>query len=106
MCYDASMSSSAEQLLIWESTVTQAGDGRAVVTAQKPLYRMSVQQAAKVLQCHTQTVCKAYRAGLISGWKPGSVATRRDGRRSNASIVLDAGSVLAYKASRSQHGIF
>jgi hypothetical protein len=94
------------QLLIWESTVTPAGDGRAVVTAQKPLYRMSVKQAAKVLQCGEQTVCKAFRAGLISGWKPGSVATRKDGRKSNAAIVLDAGSVLKYKESRTQCGAF
>jgi len=100
------MNEPAQQLLIWESTVTPAGDGRAVVTAQKPLYRMTVAQAAKVLQCGKQTVCKAYRAQLISGWKPGSVATRKDGRQSNASIVLDAGSVLRYKESRSQCGVF
>lgn len=97
----------ATQLLIWESTVTtQAGDGRAVVTAQKPLFRMSVKQAARILQCGEQTVCKAFRRGLISGWKPGAMAKRRDGRQSNAALVLDAGSVLAYKESVTQRGVF
>jgi hypothetical protein len=100
------MNAPTEQLLIWESTVTAAGDGRAVVTAQKPLYRMSVKQAARVLQCSTWTISKLYRTGMISGWKPGQVATRRDGRKSNACIVLDAGSVLKYKESVSQRGVF
>jgi hypothetical protein len=94
------------ELLVWESVVTPAGEGRAVVTAQKPLYRMSIKQAAKVLQVSEQIVCKAYRAGLISGWKPGAIKQRKDGRKSNAAIVLDAGSVLRYKESRSQRGVF
>ena len=94
------------QLLIWESEVTPAGDGRAVVTARKPLYRMTAKEAAKVLNCSEWVVTKAYRAGLISGWKPGAIKTRKDGRGSNAALVLDAGSVLAYKESRTQRGVF
>lgn len=94
------------QLLIWESEVTPAGDGRAVVTARKPLYRMSVRQAARLLGCSEWVVAKAYRHGRISGWKPGAIATRRDGRKSNAALVLDAASVLAYKESVTQRGVF
>jgi excisionase family DNA binding protein len=91
------------QLLIWESDVihdtTPAGESRATVVARKPLSRMSVKQAAKLLGCSCFTVRKAFRAGMITGWKPGAVAVRKDGRTSNAALVLDAGSVLAYKES-------
>jgi len=96
----------AQQLLIWDTEVTAAGDGRAVVTARRPLYRLSVKQASKMLGCSEWTVSKLFRAGLISGWKPGQLATRRDGRRSNAALVLDAGSVLAYKESVTRRGVF
>jgi hypothetical protein len=94
------------QLLVWESEVTAAGDGRAVVTARRPLYRMSVKQAAKMLCCQPDAVTKAFRHGLITGWKPGAIQQRRDGRKSNAALVLDAGSVLAYKESVTQRGVF
>jgi hypothetical protein len=94
------------QLLVWESEVTPAGEGRAVVTARKPLYRMTVRQAAKVLNCSEWVVSKAFRHGKISGWKPGAIQQRRDGRKSNAALVLDAGSVLAYKESVTQRGVF
>jgi hypothetical protein len=94
------------QLLIWESEITQSGEGRAVVTARKPLSRMSVSQAAKLLGCGKGAVWRAYRAGLITGWKPGALAQRKDGRASNAALVLDAGSVLAYKESVTRRGVF
>ena len=98
------------QLLIWESDVihdtTAAGEFRAVVVARKPLHRMDVRQAAKLLGCTQFTVRKAFRAGKISGWKPGAVTTRKDGRTSNAALVLDAGSVLAYKESVTQRGSY
>ncbi|MCU0752743.1 MAG: hypothetical protein MUC40_06905 [Akkermansiaceae bacterium] len=94
------------QLLVWESEITAAGDGRAVVTARKPLSRMSVEQAAKLLGCSKDNVWRAFRAGLITGWKPGARTSRRDGRQSNAALVLDAGSVLEYKKSVTQHGMY
>ena len=95
------------QLLIWESNiVTAAGENRAVVTAQRPLFRMSVKQAARVMQCSEGVITKAFRSGKLTGWKPGEIAKRTDGKRSNASIVLDAGSVLAYKESVTQRGVF
>ncbi|MGL4398826.1 MAG: excisionase family DNA-binding protein [Luteolibacter sp.] len=96
--------------LFWESEVihetTPAGESRATVVARRPLSRMSVKQAAKLLGCTAYTVRKAFRSGRISGWKPGAVSTRKDGRTSNAALVLDAGSVLAYKQSVTQRGEF
>jgi hypothetical protein len=93
-------------LAIWETEITPAGENRAVVTARKPLHRLSSSQAAKLLGCTEWTVRKLYRLGLISGWKPGAARKRKDGRESNASLVLDAESVLKYKASVSQRGAF
>lgn len=93
-------------LCIWETEVTPAGEGRAVVTARKPLHRLSVAQAAKMLGCSKDGVWRAWRAGLITGWKPGARTKRKDGRSSNAALVLDAGSVLAYKESVTQKGMF
>lgn len=98
----------AEQLTlcIWETEVQPAGENRAVVIARKPLSRMSSRQAAKLLGCSEWTVRKLYRIGLLSGWKPGAARLRRDGRASNAALVLDAESVLRYKQSVSQCGAF
>jgi len=92
-------------LCIWESEITPAGDGRAVITARKPLSRMSTKQAAKLLGCTEWTVRKLFRLGLITGWKPGAARKRRDGRDSNAALVLDAGSVLTYKERVTQRGV-
>jgi hypothetical protein len=93
-------------LCIWESEITPAGDGRAVITARKPLHRMSSSQAAKMLGCTEWTVRKLYRLGLLSGWKPGAARQRGDGRASNAALVLDAGSILKYKESVTRRGMF
>lgn len=109
VCYDAGMDTPAPrqmQFLIWETEVTPAGDGRAVVTARKPLHRMTTRQAAKVLVCSEWTVRKLYRLGLLSGWKPGAARQRHDGQASNASLVLDAESVLRYKQAVSQSGVY
>jgi hypothetical protein len=94
------------QLLIWDTEITPAGEGRATVTARKPLSRMSVAQAAKLLGCSAWTVGRLYRCGLLGGWKPGQAAVRSDGRASNAALVLDAASVLHYKESVTQRGVF
>lgn len=98
----------AEQLTlcIWDTEVTRAADNSVTLTARKPLHRMSTKQAARLLGCTEWTVQKLYREGLLSGWKPGAVRTRSDGQRSNAKMVLDAGSVLLYKQSVSQRGVF
>lgn len=88
-----------EQLLIWSSEVIREKDGAARVVARKPLFRMSIAQAAQVLGCPRDTVERLYRNGLIGGWKPGEDprTTRKDGRASNAKVVLDAGDVLRHK---------
>jgi hypothetical protein len=93
-------------LFVWETEVERAGDGRAVLTARKPLSRLSTGQAAKILGCTEWTVRKLFRLGILSGWKPGAARARKDGRPSNAALVLDAESVLRYKASVSQRGEF
>jgi hypothetical protein len=98
----------AEQLTlcIWETEIQAAGENRAVVVARKPLSRVSSAQAARILGCSEWTVRKLYRLGLLSGWKPGAARQRKDGRQSNASLLLDAESVLRYKQSVSQNGTF
>lgn len=106
MWYAGGMQEEPKQLLIWESEVTSTSEGQAVVTARKPLFRMSVKQAAKLLGCSTRVVSKAFRCGKLSGWKPGAVAVRKDGRASNASLVLDAESVLRYKESVTERGVY
>lgn len=93
-------------LCIWETEIQPAGENRAVVVARKPLHRLSVGQAAKMLGCGKDAVWRAFRAGLITGWKPGARSVRRDGRKSNAALVLDAESVMRYKESVTQRGIF
>ncbi len=92
-------------VLAWNTTVTKSGDGRAIVTAQTPLGDLSVAQAAKILGCTSYTVRRAFRAGLITGSKPGAIHKRSDGRESNAALVLDAQSVLNYKESVTQRGM-
>ena len=93
-------------LLVWDSEVTRHADGAVTLTPRKPLSRMSPKQAASLLGCTTWTVTRLYREGILSGWKPGSIAKRKDGRASNACIVLDAGSVLAYKEKSRSQGVF
>lgn len=93
-------------LCIWETEIQPAGENRAVVVARKPLHRLSSGQAAKMLGCSEWTVRKLYRHGLLSGWKPGAAAKRSDGRGSNACLVLDAESVMRYKQSVSQAGVY
>ena len=94
------------QLLIWDSEVTREADGVAKVVARKPLFRMSIAQAAKLLGCPRDTVERLYRDGVIGGWKPGEnpKKKRKDGRGSNAKVVLDAESVLRHKAAVTRRG--
>lgn len=89
-------------LLVWESEVIPAGENAARVVARKPLSRMSVAQAARVLGCSEWTVRKLYRVGALRGYKPGAAMERRDGRASNASLMIDAESVLLHKSETSR----
>jgi len=93
------------EVLAWNTMVTKAEDGRAIVTAQTPIRDLSVAQAAKILGCTPRTVRRAFRAGLITGSKPGAVHRRSDGRESNATLVLDAASVLNYKELITRRGV-
>ncbi len=88
------------QLFVWESEVTQAGDGRVVITARKPLSHMSRRQAAKVLGCSQQVITDLFRNKQLVGYKPGGWRVRKDGKASNAKLRLCSESVLRYKAAR------
>lgn len=89
----------AEQLhlLIWESEILPAGEGRVTVVARRPLSHMSRKQAAKVLGVSEWTVSDLFKLRLLDGYKPGARVKRRDGKASNAALRLDSGSVLLYK---------
>ena len=67
---------------------------------------MTLDKAGEVLGMKGHEVRRLYKAGIIAGSKPGAIATRRDGRANNARIVLDAGSVLAYKAAITREAMF
>ena len=96
----------AEQLhlLVWESDVTPAGDGKVTLTARRPLSHMNRKQAAKILGVSEWTISDLYRLGLLDGYKPGARRKRTDGKASNAALRLDSQSVLEYKAAREAEG--
>lgn len=88
-----------EQLaLIWDSEIVKDGSGVVRLVAKTPLQDLSVKQAAKILKTSRFNVRKLYRLGLLKGCKPGAAIRRKDKRASNAALVLDSASVLAYKA--------
>ncbi|MCW1884000.1 hypothetical protein OKA04_04620 [Luteolibacter flavescens] len=95
------MDAKPEQLslsLVWESELVRSGDGSVTLRATRPLSEVSAKRAAKMLCVSEWTIQKLWRLGELEGYKPGGVRRRKDGRGSNARLVLDAGSVLAYKA--------
>jgi excisionase family DNA binding protein len=98
------MATSEQLTLIWESMLERDGENGVRLVARKPLSRMSTKHAARVLGVSVWTINKLHRAGKIHGYKPGAVATRRDGRASNAALVLDAESVLRYHAECKARG--
>lgn len=75
----------------------RTGDGIVEIHARKPLSKMSVKQAAKVLGTTEWNVRHLYRLGILKGEKPGAIKVRRDGRASNAALVLYSESVLLRK---------
>lgn len=93
-------------LFPWLTQVRRTGAGRAEITAVRPLKNLSAKQAGEMLGMTGHEVRRLWRAGIIAGSKPGAIATRRDGRANNAQLVLDAGSVLAYKASITRAAMF
>ncbi len=58
---------------------------------------MSAKRAGEILGLGVDRIYDLYQAGLIEGCKPGAMAVRKDGRRSNAALRLDSASVLEYK---------
>lgn len=89
------------ELFLWESEVSRAGDGKALVTARRLVVECEIDEVRKMLgKVSRSTVYRLARAGLIRGYKPGMVKTRTDGRKSNAKWKFDVASVLAYRESR------
>lgn len=84
-----------KRILLWECVVDVSGDA-ATVTPIRPIDTVTCSQAAKILGLGKDRVQDLYKAGLISGHKPGAASIRSDGRRSNATIRLDSESVAAY----------
>lgn len=87
-------------LLLWESEITTAGDGRATVTARRLVKDCSVAKARAILGLpkeSTAVIYRLYRAGILKGSKPGAISERKDGRNSNAKLILDMESVLLYR---------
>lgn len=98
------MAEPGQQLLLWETTWTPAGNGRALV-ARKPLARrvVTVAEAMRVLEPLTgyrdrHFVTNLIRDGRLRASKPAERA-RRDGRVSNARWMIDAASLAEFVES-------
>lgn len=91
-------------LFVWQTRVVRKGDGRAELVAIAPKKELTVREAAELLGTTKKVILRLRRAGMIDGWKPGAIAERSDGRESNATLALDAESVMRYKA-RNQQGM-
>ena len=102
MSADDRIPAGAEELplFVWATRVIKRGDGRAELVAVKPRKWLSVAEVAEILGVKPHTVRRLRKYGLIDGWKPGAVVERRDGRESNAALILDAESVLRYNARK------
>ena len=87
-------------LLLWESDITTATDGRATVTPRRLVSECSVARARAILGLpkeSTALIYRLYRAGILKGMKPGAIHQRKDGKNSNAKLILDMESVLEYR---------
>ena len=80
------------------------GPGRAEVVAVRPRAEMEMDSVLRVLglrdtRGNRELVLRLWRRGEFDGYKPGS-RERADGRKSNAKIVFEAGSVYAFREAR------
>ena len=90
------------QLLLWDTEVVRRADGVAELRARKPLSTCSIERVLAILGLEDTrggrwTVYHLVRTGRLRATKPGAVAKREDGKRSNARLVFDMESVLRYK---------
>lgn len=72
-------------------------DGSVALRPRAPMSVMSAKRAGEILGLGVDRIYDLYQAGLLEGSKPGAMAVRKDGRRSNAALRLDSASVLEYK---------
>ena len=82
---------------LWETAVEKQPDGSVTLRPRVPLSTMTAKAAGKVLGLGRDRIYDLWQAGLLDGYKPGAVAVRTDGRKSNAALRLDTASVLEYK---------
>jgi hypothetical protein len=89
----------AQQLTfcLWDTAVERQADGSVKLRPRAPMSVMSAKRAGEILGLGVDRIYDLYQAGLIEGCKPGAMAVRKDGRRSNAALRLDSASVLEYK---------
>lgn len=88
--------------MLWDTEITQAGDGRAVLTARKPLSTCDTERALATLGMDNTrgarwTLFRLRQEGLIRGEQIGAVKKRRDGRASNAKITWDVESLIRHR---------
>lgn len=104
MIYTVGMSN-APQMMLWETSVTQTGPGRALV-ARRPVVarRLSTREAIAALRSVAGEISdwqirRWVADGTLDATKPGAVGkaevVRRDGRRSNAKMQICSASVAA-----------
>ena len=87
------------QFFFFEADPTRGADGSVTLKPGKVVTECSVKKAAAMLGgVSADTVRRLWHAGLIAGYQPSKprVSKRRDGRGTNAKLVLCAISVLRY----------
>lgn len=93
-------------MLLWETEVRSGADGTAQVLARRPVLECDVDRARIYLGgkevVSRRQVWRLYQLGKITGYKPGAVARRTDGRGSNAKLVLSVESIMRYRAAQLQ----
>lgn len=102
------MSRDGSQLMLWVTEVTQAGDGRAVVTAKTPAMEGGIEKARKALGgpdvVSRDDVYTLLRLGYIKARKNNPGRKRKDGRASNTKWIFDLVSCASHKRRMEKAG--
>ena len=82
------------ELVLFE--VSTSDSGKQAV--KKIVRECSVEKAAALLKVSRSSVLRLYRAGILTGWKPGlGLAKLRKTKAANCKVVLDWDSVMEYR---------
>lgn len=102
------MSRDGSQLMLWVTEVSQAGDGRAVVTAKTPALEGGIDKARKALGgldvVSRDDVYVLLRLGYIRARKNNPGRRRSDGKASNTKWIFDLVSCASHKARMDKAG--